>query len=731
MLLSLGLQTGWAASAPIYSNTGPNGSRTIRTCTTTEVPITGIEITTCFGRIDSLERVSDTNFNSGAIMNVPTSLVSSSLRLRVDLASMAPANYRAGFAVERIGGVLNSLPLSTANVLIVRTYLKNGTTSVLQEEKAVDATLVKELLGSQSGKTRIEFLATKPFDQLELEAASLLSLNYNLKVYYGYAIDANVVETALGYVSRFAAPTASSYSTSVSTDGLTVCVNSNVSNPLNAVDQSLTNYATLGSLLDVSCPTTFQTQLEGAAPAGYHAGFVLGSNTVLDARVLDELKVTTYLGGVAQESGSGAALLDLNVLPNQQYNVNFATTKPFDRVEIQRTSLASVTDDLRLYYGFGVEPRVFEDQAPLLSEFVDPAGNFQVNNSLACIGCSVTNPGNAADQDVTTNYATIKTALALGGTTRLKLRLDGAGRAGNVAGAVLGLASGLLDVNLLSNIKINTYSGGTGTGSTGTDGSVLVESASGSSFLKLELLADGRQEVSFLTTRDFDWVEIEIDNGVALLNNTQVYYGFAEDRPVGFPTTINRPAPLPVQLVAFTARTSGTSVVLHWQTASELNSSHFLVERAIGTKSEFKAIGRLVAAGNSTGARHYTLRDADASAVRSAVLYYRLRQVDLDGKETFSEVAVVQPAPQGPALTVFPSPASATEVVRAEWQGLPAGAYQLMLYNMQGRLVSQQTVSGSDAALATSALPTGLYQVVLVNNAGQQVAAQRLLVQGR
>ncbi|RPD49672.1 T9SS C-terminal target domain-containing protein [Hymenobacter sediminis] len=705
-----GLQYGWAAGAPIYSNTGNQGATTSRICAL------------CVGSsVANPGQATDDDFNSAAAMQITA--VGGGLRLRMDLKQPAPANYRAGVVVERGSNVLNLLSLNLANVLVVRTYLKSANGSTMQEQLPVDASVAGAILGQNTGKTRLEFIATKPFDQVELEAASLLNLGYILNVYYAYAIDANVVTTANGYVSRFEKPSSASYSTQVVTNGISVCVNSNVSNPQNAVDASLDNYATMGSLVDVSCPTTLQTQLEGTSPVGYQAGFVIGSGSVLDVKALDGLRVTTYLGGVAQESAAGSSLLNLELLGNGQYNVSFPTTKSFDRVEIRQTAALTALNDLRVYYGFGLEPRVFRDQAPRLSQFTSPTNNYQASGNIA-------NPQNAADKDAEGSYATVNSLLGIGGTTRLKLRLDGPGRAGNVAGAILGLGTGLLDANLLSNIRVNTY---TGTPSTngGTDGAQLVESASANALLNLEVLANGQREVSFLTTRDFDWVEIEIASGVSALDNTRIYRAFAEDRPVGFPTSITVPRPLPVQLASFTGRPVGGGVQLVWQTSAELNSSHFVVERSVQGTGGFQPIGQVKAAGTTSAVQRYTLQDASAGSVAAPTLYYRLRQVDQDGTESLSPVVVVNFNVAPGSFAVYPNPATANDDIRAMLPSLPEGYYHLAVYNMQGGLVGQFPVTQHSAVLSSLRLSAGLYQVVLAKADGQRVATQRLVISSR
>lgn len=725
------LLTAWssqvlATSAPIYSFTGDGGASIKQSCTTVTVILLGVPVvqTTCFGSVTASSKATDSDFTTPATINLPISLLGESVGLRMDMASTVPANYRAGVLVRNNGALLNLLSANLANRITIRTYMKGS--DAIVESHVVDAAVVGQLLSGTS-PVRLEFLASKPFNQIEVSAAALGSVAYGLDVYYGYGIDANLVTTAKGYVSRFTGDLSDKVDTKIKPgDVLTVCANSNISNPANAVDADLTNYATFGTLLSVNCPTTLQTQLESKAPAGYQAGFVIGSGSLLDVNVLSGLSVTTYLNGVAQETASGAQLLNLQLLSNGQYSVNFETSKAFDRVEIRQNSALSALNDLRIYYGFGLEPSVFRDQEPVLSNFSATANQFQASrykaDGVLCLNCGVTNPQNAADGDLKNNFAVIDNGIGVVGTTALKLKLNGLGLAGNTAGVVLSRASGLLDANLLSNIRVKTYSG--------ANGGTLVESASGSNLLRLELLSDGRQEVSFATTQNFDWVEVEITNGVSLLDATKIYYAFAEDRPIGFPTNIVVPAPLPVELVQFGAKAMGEAVELTWLTASERNSSHFVVERATGSVAQgFKAVGRIAAAGASATRRSYSLRDEQASKQGVAVLYYRLRQVDADGAEQFSSVVAVTLKPSV-QVTLHPNPATSADNVQLS---MPASAegMKAILYNAQGQMVSQQVMTEREGVLPTTGLGAGMYQVVVLDAAGQRVATQRLVLVGR
>jgi len=91
--------------------------------------------------------------------------------------------------------------------------------------------------------------------------------------------------------------------------------------------------------------------------------------------------------------------------------------------------------------------------------------------------------------------------------------------------------------------------------------------------------------------------------------------------------TMSRGSALPIELLYFEGRKNGNSNYIEWSTASEHNSSHFVVE-----KSEdgyvWNPIGQLPSAINSTQELHYDITDNNVSPVYN---YYRLKQFDIDG----------------------------------------------------------------------------------------------------
>ena len=93
--------------------------------------------------------------------------------------------------------------------------------------------------------------------------------------------------------------------------------------------------------------------------------------------------------------------------------------------------------------------------------------------------------------------------------------------------------------------------------------------------------------------------------------------------------------PLPVELVQFNAdcQNNGT-VKLSWTTASEINNDYFDVQKSFDA-SDFFSIGTVAGNGNSNTINYYEFIDEE-----SGTAYYRLKQVDFDGKFDYSDVVV-------------------------------------------------------------------------------------------
>lgn len=115
--------------------------------------------------------------------------------------------------------------------------------------------------------------------------------------------------------------------------------------------------------------------------------------------------------------------------------------------------------------------------------------------------------------------------------------------------------------------------------------------------------------------------------------------------------------PLPVTLTSFTCGLNNTIVEIKWETESELNNDYFEVERSLDVQS-FESIGKQIdGAGTSNQKHSYSVKDGQAPA---GTVYYRLKQVDFDGRTSYTEVcSVFNPVKQ--EIRVYPNPVTGSQ----------------------------------------------------------------------
>ncbi len=91
---------------------------------------------------------------------------------------------------------------------------------------------------------------------------------------------------------------------------------------------------------------------------------------------------------------------------------------------------------------------------------------------------------------------------------------------------------------------------------------------------------------------------------------------------------------LPVTFGEVAVKKSGANAEISWSTLSETNNDHFIVERSDDALN-FKSIGTVAGQGNTTLVQRYSYADAIGSS--TGVIYYRIKQVDADGKGSYSK----------------------------------------------------------------------------------------------
>jgi hypothetical protein len=179
----------------------------------------------------------------------------------------------------------------------------------------------------------------------------------------------------------------------------------------------------------------------------------------------------------------------------------------------------------------------------------------------------------------------------------------------------------------------------------------------------------------------------------------------------------------PVEFIAFTGQLNGSYVELNWATATESENDYFQVERS-NDGINFVALGQVAGSGDSQQELDYSYFDYDFQA---GVNYYRLRQVDYDGTQDFSDVIAVDAGGAATALGIYPNPASGSNVNVSLDNGWNQERLTLDVFSASGQHVFQLTsANGAKFELPSDRLSPGMYAVRVTD--GARTLTERLVV---
>jgi len=162
---------------------------------------------------------------------------------------------------------------------------------------------------------------------------------------------------------------------------------------------------------------------------------------------------------------------------------------------------------------------------------------------------------------------------------------------------------------------------------------------------------------------------------------------------------------LAVDLLEFTGRPTTTAVNLAWQTAWELNNAGFELQYSPNGQ-EFTTIAWIKGEGNSQRIQKYEYSHQNPNQGSN---YYRLKQVDYDGKSTYSAVVNVPFNGQSWHIEIHPNPVSNSLQLSQFFN--KQVSYQL--YNTQGNVVTEGQFTAAQHWLNTEKLASGLYYLHL------------------
>jgi hypothetical protein len=169
---------------------------------------------------------------------------------------------------------------------------------------------------------------------------------------------------------------------------------------------------------------------------------------------------------------------------------------------------------------------------------------------------------------------------------------------------------------------------------------------------------------------------------------------------------------LPVTWLSFKGETIKENKILmnslHWQTSAELNAKHFDIERSIDGKN-FVKIGQIAANGTTNILNSYNFIDKNPKKVS----YYRLAQVDLDGKINYSIIISLAIKELRAEPILYPNPT--TDVLHIFVPNTETEKAKVEIYDMLGRLMFSENIilSNKVVDINTQNLKKGVYQVIL------------------
>jgi hypothetical protein len=140
---------------------------------------------------------------------------------------------------------------------------------------------------------------------------------------------------------------------------------------------------------------------------------------------------------------------------------------------------------------------------------------------------------------------------------------------------------------------------------------------------------------------------------------------------------------LPVNLITFDGTLVNKNAKLQWSTENELNNKGFELQRSYNG-TDFKTIGFITSAANSSGAGSYAFNDPELA---QSLNYYRLKQIDIDGSFEYSKIVLLK-ANISNDIKVLNNPFNNFIDIQLSTAFAPSSVMQLMDAN--GRLVSQQ-----------------------------------------
>ncbi|MDR0941211.1 MAG: hypothetical protein LBM68_03175, partial [Bacteroidales bacterium] len=176
--------------------------------------------------------------------------------------------------------------------------------------------------------------------------------------------------------------------------------------------------------------------------------------------------------------------------------------------------------------------------------------------------------------------------------------------------------------------------------------------------------------------------------------------------------------PMPIELISFTAKHTGTEVDINWNTLTETNNDYFTVQRSHNGRN-FDALGEVQGAGTTIVPQYYNYVDY---APLAGVSYYRLKQTDIDGKYSYSHVVpVYSNTGEHKTFEVFKTTSNGITTLECVFADTTV-VNRITIHSITGKLEFEKNVAPQfNPYIVELPLAPGVYLVSNVNRHGKTV----------
>ena len=185
---------------------------------------------------------------------------------------------------------------------------------------------------------------------------------------------------------------------------------------------------------------------------------------------------------------------------------------------------------------------------------------------------------------------------------------------------------------------------------------------------------------------------------------------------------------LPVKLVSFSGKLTGSVVQLDWVTASEINNSYFEILRS-ADGSDFTSIGRVQAVVNSTGLNNYSFSDNQPVNGKN---FYRLKIVSNDNRSEYSPVVLIRKGGDGiNGISVYPNPVE--DYLQIALKNMISSNYRIDVIRNNGQIVKSMKVAVNSSYQVLMIAKevnwaNGIYMMRVTNLSNKNIFTKSILV---